>query len=98
LRRTRPDCLLRFPAVFEREEDLGLGLPEKNNCFKCTGSIAGSITGSISRFVPIRFVPIIVFLTILCIQINSVSALSNEAAQGYGNASIIDFLVVSLNH
>ncbi len=68
-----------------------MGLPEKNNCFKCTGSIAGSITGSISRFVPIRFVPIIVFLTILCIQINSVSALSNEAAQGYGNASIIDF-------
>ena len=65
-----------------------MGLPEKMNCFKSTRSI----TGSISRFVPIRFVPIIVFLTIvLCIQINSVSAATNEAAPGEGNASIIDF-------
>jgi len=67
-----------------------LGLPEKNDCFKncfenCSKS-TGSITGSISRFVPT-----ITLLTILCIQINAVSALTNEAAPGEGSVSIIDF-------
>lgn len=59
-----------------------MGLPEKKNrfksCFKYTGSTS-------------RFVPMVVFLTIMCIQINSVSAAANEAAPGGVNASIIDF-------
>ena len=55
-----------------------MGLPEKKNCFKLTGSIS-------------PFVPIIVFLTILCTQINSVSAVTNEAVPGAGAVSITDF-------
>ena len=55
-----------------------MGLPEKKNCFKFTGSIS-------------PFVPIIVFLTILCTQINSVSAVTNEAVPGDGAVSITDF-------
>lgn len=57
---------------------MGLGLPEKKNGFKFTGSIS-------------PFVPIIVFLTILCTQINSVSAVTNEAVPGAGAFSITDF-------
>jgi len=55
-----------------------LGLPEKKNCFKLTGSIS-------------PFVPIIVFLTILCTQINSASAVTNVAVPGDGAVSITDF-------
>jgi hypothetical protein len=69
-------------VLFGKEEVLGLGLPEKKNYFKSTGSVIGSIS---------HFVPIIVFLAVLCIQINSVSATSNEAASGERNASITDF-------
>ena len=55
-----------------------MGLPEKKNCFKLTGSIS-------------PFVPIIVFLTILCTQNNSASAVTNEAVPGDGAVSITDF-------
>lgn len=55
-----------------------MGLPEKKNCFKLTGSIS-------------PFVPIIVFLTILCTQINSASAVTNVAVPGDGAVSITDF-------
>lgn len=57
---------------------MGLGLPEKKNGFKFTGSIS-------------PFVPIIVFLTILCTQINFVSVVTNEAVPGAGAFSITDF-------
>lgn len=55
-----------------------MGLPEKKNCFKLTRSIS-------------PFVPIIVFLTILCTQINSASAVTNEAVPGDGAVFITDF-------
>lgn len=55
-----------------------MGLPEIKNCFKLTESV-------------FRLFYIFIFLIALCIQVNSVSASSNEAIQGKGNVSIIDF-------
>ncbi len=55
-----------------------MGLPEKKNCFKFTESV-------------FLFFCIFVFFIILCSQINSVSAVSNEAIQGKGNVSITEF-------
>jgi hypothetical protein len=67
---------------FGKEEDLGLGLPEKKNYIKSTGPVKGQIS---------RFVFLIAFPAILCIQINFVSAASNEAILGEGSASIMEF-------
>ena len=62
----------------EKQEDLSLDLSEKKRLCEFTKLI-------------FHFVSVVLFLTLLCTHIHSVSAVSNETVPVKGNASIIDF-------